>query len=157
MNAFSFFHFNWLDSAHLIPCDTNSLSCVELSLFLPDALRLASSLIYQSSGWVTLSPSPCLFKLKLCPIGRGPCSLSSASPGGPQNHDRCESWESKKQRFPLLQCRSLQVQKVVLLLEEEQELIYERVRGIITRSCLRRQKEKDAHPVESAASKLKPL
>lgn len=41
--------------------------------------------------------------------------------------------------------------------EEEQELIYERVRGIITRSRLRRQKEKDAHPVESAASKLKPL
>jgi hypothetical protein len=28
--------------------------------------------------------------------------------------------------------------------EEEQELIYERVRGIITRSYLRRQKEKDA-------------
>ena len=41
--------------------------------------------------------------------------------------------------------------------EEEQEIIYERVRGIITRSCLRRQKEKDAHPVESAASKLTPL
>ena len=41
--------------------------------------------------------------------------------------------------------------------EEEQELIYERVRGIITKSYLRRQKEKDAHPVESAASKLKPL
>lgn len=41
--------------------------------------------------------------------------------------------------------------------EEEQELIYERVRGIITRSCLRRQQEKDAHPVESAASNLKPL
>lgn len=41
--------------------------------------------------------------------------------------------------------------------EEEQELIYERVRDIITRSCLRRQKEKDASSVESAASKLKPL
>ena len=41
--------------------------------------------------------------------------------------------------------------------EEEQELIYERVRGIIERSYLRRQKEKDAHPVESAASNLKPL
>lgn len=41
--------------------------------------------------------------------------------------------------------------------EEEQELIYERVRGIITRSRLRRQKEKDAHHVESAASNLKPL
>lgn len=41
--------------------------------------------------------------------------------------------------------------------KEDQELIYERIRGILARSYQRRQKEKDAPTVQSAASKLKPL